>query len=1210
MTVSRDQTSRVALPLTAAEWTECLDGTGLANPSSFWLCSQASGSSLADLGTAARAITINGSPVLGATAVGFSATGIRCTDNGAQYLTATIPDVATTSGLLLQILAIETNPAADRVIGTIGTNDFSAARLANGTNHAKLKGTVVGNSSTGDQQYPNTLVVVTKLNRASSVFGVYTRGERIKPTYANPATSTTLEMMGHLGGNAVGGVLIYAAYWSGADAEISDSQVQNLINSMYGDATTLSVMQEGSVSGKLVVAIEGCKYLLCESHPDSAIAAWAGSDWTTALPGLFVDLKNRHTLQVWEPFTGGGSCKLSIVDTDGADTFGIFVNRRAGSAETEITATLDRNDTTLAVAATQDFTSSGEVYIGTECIGYTGKTGTTFTGCTRGKYSPFGCGTSGSGGRRFANHHRVGQDVNHVQMRPVVSELPRVWVGKRVGVWLHTWDAETETMNPRDEAQLLFAGRIAGIADNPSGPATEITLEPIHEEIKNAVIGKDMWAATLADGITLVEGRVFKFTDGKQGSTDRNANNLECIVGASGTNQIEPGRYTLETLCEKINAWLAGERSASRIYGTYSFASPVTSNVGLRTKCYWRIEDASSTIDGYFAIQMPGEVCSFLGLKDAEPGTTGVTENWNKRRRTNQDHIAQGDAVPFTNLIFKPSGPGRLSQEFSEVMTYLANDERGTFVDQYEYLPANIKNASDDSVEWGLFLLNDEVLMVGSYDTGTLTKCWLAPFQLTAGTAADAVGYIGRRVDEPEAGPITLRQVFVLEATFAELMATFIYNTGTSGYNHSTDDSLGYGLGAGIPGETLGGSFERSLTNMPGANAPIAVIIDEPTKLEDLLSADLLLRRTFLRWKDESFEFCQWKTPLAANAVADLTESTKAAPAGSEEDHRVATVENNDQARPIVKFDYCRDFAVGRDGQYLKSVMVEDASAVDDLGGNVKPFTLKLRNTYGDMANTGSAIEALLPEYITMFPVTARPMKQITRSIDPRFFEGYGVGDVVTISDEFARDPNTGIRSITSRAGMITRLSYDIGGSSVDGSTRDIAGDIDLMFLDTQRGEIYAPSAQVDDTAANAGYNVGTKTLTCYAEKFSHNITITVNWGTHTKSIDITEDADATHFDAGDKVFVYELDTTSGLTWEDTVVSQTGNTITLTTGLAGWDAAKKYCVTYQRISQVQASQLEVVYQADATDKLAEDEEVAWHYSATDEPSGFVELGFL
>ena len=1218
MTVSIDSAALVYCPASSTEWAELLSGTGLNGPSSCWACSESSGTLADSIGS--RTLTSSGGGALSyqQSAPGWSRKGVAFADNGTGYLLGTGADTTTTSGMLLQVLVPVTNPASGfRALNCFGNTKYEEAQFVNGATGAKLRGQSDSNTATGDQQHAGGLVVVTKYDHTNGVFSVQTRGERIKPTYVSQTagSATNLFLLGD-GINSTDAIMVYAAYWTGADAEITDAQIQTLIDAVYGDATTLSKMQAGSFASKWVATIEGCQYALSDAPEPAVQTAYAGTDWAnaTTLGGLYVECKNSQHITPWDPFVTGGTCTLRVVP-DADDTFGVLVNRRAAGAETEITATLDRDDTTINVASTAEFDSSGTVYIGTEAISYTGKTGTTFTGCTRGLYSPLTAGTSGSGGNRFANHHRLGFDPYHVQMRPIVSEQPRVWIGKRVAVRLHTWDAVNQTLNSRDEAQLMFAGRIAGIADDPNDFSTVLDIEPITEEIRNGILGKDMWKAALTDGLDLVEGRVFLMQDWRDGTAIAAANDLVVVAsGASTTNEVNAGRYSLNEVCDILSRWLGGERAAGRIAGFYVWHSPVTFNAGMRTTCVWSIANGG-TVTVEFDLTMPAEVAMFLGLKGAAV-QQGQSIMFRQRGISNTEYIAQGDDVPFQNLVFKPNGPGRLAQEFTLVTTYPAEDEQGIFIDQYEYLPASIKLSCDSSKQWGLFLLDEKFLMVGSYDSGVLSNCWLAPFQLTADTSEEADKFIGRRVDEAEGGQITLRQVLILEGTFAEMLATFIYGTGTSGYNHADYDTLGYGLGIGIPGEVLGGSFDQRLASLPGANAPIAVIIDEPTKFVDLFSADLVLRRCFIRWKDEAFEFSQWKTPLAANAVAALPESTKAAPAGHVENHRIASLESTEHARPIVKLDYCRDFAAGRDGLYLKSVMVEDQTAVDDLGGNVKPYTIKLRNTYGNMSNAGSAIEALLPDFITMMPVLGRPFRVITRSIDSRFFEGYSVGDIMTVTDSFARDPLTGQRGIESRAAMIARIAGDIGGPNPDGGDpRPAGGEVDLFFLDTHRGEVYCPSAQVDDTATNAGYDNATKTLTCYAQKFSHTVTKTVRWGAGTRTFDFPEAADATHFVAGDKVLIIEIDPANPASpdyWERTVDSQTGNTIVLTTTLSSpaWSSSKKYRITYQKFSQVQDGQLEHVYQADSTDKLVEDSEVAWHYSATEEAEGFTAVSGL
>lgn len=54
---------------------------------------------------------------------------------------------------------------------------------------------------------------------------------------------------------------------------------------------------------------------------------------------------------------------------------------------TTLTANINNSVTTIAVASTANFANAGAVLIGSEIISYTGKTATSFTGCTRGQYS-------------------------------------------------------------------------------------------------------------------------------------------------------------------------------------------------------------------------------------------------------------------------------------------------------------------------------------------------------------------------------------------------------------------------------------------------------------------------------------------------------------------------------------------------------------------------------------------------------------------------------------------------------------------------------------------------------------------------------------------------------------------------------------------------------------------------------------------------------
>ena len=980
-------------------------------------------------------------------------------------------------------------------------------------------------------------------------------------------------------------------------------------------ATTISALQAGSASIKCIALIEGCPHVLSDAPTAAVQAALAGTDWASAsVMPLFITLQNQVKIEPWEPFATGGKCLLHV-GNDGLDTFGKLVSKRGGGALTELTTAVDRNDTTLTVKSTTAFTSSGTLYIGTEAIEYTGKTSTTFTGCTRGKFSPFGGEASGSAGSRFGNHHRIGSDTNHVVTKPVVSQEPRVWLGKLVGVWLYTWNGTS--LNTKADAQLVFAGRIVGISDNHNTFNIDIELEHVLDGIPSTVLGKDMHRADVQDGLYLATGRRFNFIDWKDGSAQKDANALDVVAsGATGTNQINAGYYTVDEICAVLSKWLAAEQYAGRLYGYYSWSSPVSSNTGLRTKVHWKIphENPGGVFTDNLAcdwsIGMPPEVDCLLGIKNEQPDSRGMAGGVARvPGKTNEDNTFVGEFCPMRNLVFKPFGPGRIGQEFAtEGLRYELENEIGAFTDQRSLLPAALKEATASGSNWGLYLLDDRILMVASYASGVLTNAWLAPFQITSDDDRDALPYIGRRMDAD--GPLTVRQVYVFESSLSTLLLALSYSSGTSGYNSSTYDTLAYGFGLGIPGELLGPVYDRSVTNLPGADAQLVVVIDEPTKFEDLIGGDALIRRAFLRWKDQRLCWGMWQTPTLGGSVLTLEEQNKAGPAGSVVSHRMPTLETNQYQRPIVKIDYSRDYAVGRGESYLRSASFEDQTAVDDMGGGAKTYTIKLRHTSSQFTNTGQAVEALLPGFLAFMPLFSRAVRMITRSISLKQYEGYSVGDVVTVNDDFARDPLTGTRGISNRPAFITRIAYDIGGPNPEspGSPRMMDGDVDLMFLDLHRPSEYAPAADVDDTANaggfSAGYNSGTNTLRCKARSYSHQITITNGRGV---AVLIDEAHDAENIDVGDKILIVERDpqnTASPISWEREVLSQSSDDITLTTGLSSpaWDNTKKYRIVPQKYSQVTATQKEEsVYQADDADGMIEDTEVPSHFSATEEP---------
>jgi hypothetical protein len=125
----------------------------------------------------------------------------------------------------------------------------------------------------------------------------------------------------------------------------------------------------------------------------------------------------------------------------GAGTWGGIIT---GAATTAVSGgTLSSVNTTVTVTSAASFTTTGNILIDSETISYTGKTGTTFTGCTR--------GLSGAGSGA-ATTHTNGTSV--VQSTSFIGWGQPATVG--IGVQLRTWSqsnyGQNLVMNPRGGA--------------------------------------------------------------------------------------------------------------------------------------------------------------------------------------------------------------------------------------------------------------------------------------------------------------------------------------------------------------------------------------------------------------------------------------------------------------------------------------------------------------------------------------------------------------------------------------------------------------------------------------------------------------------------------------------------------------------------------------------------------------------------------------
>ena len=260
---------------------------------------------------------------------------------------------------------------------------------------------------------------------------------------------------------------------------------------------------------------------------------------------------------------------------------------------------------------------------------------------------------------------------------------------------------------------------------------------------------------------------------------------------------------------------------------------------------------------------------------------------------------------------------------------------------------------------------------------------------------------------------------------------------------------------------------------MPGADLVQTIWITKPAVLADILNVDCILRGVHLISKLGQLQLAPWSTPQLGSTSVTLTEHNKAEP-NSQNNQRASTVLSTAWAHPIVKISFDWDPIADT---YANILVLEDEIAIDDAGSVPDAFSLDAKNL------TSAGIDTIAaPFFARWIPNLSRAVRILTRSISPALYEGIGVGDSALVSDSFARDPSTGARGTAARAGLIVRHRYNPGGATAGGGKpRDAAGEVDVVFLQTDRTAAYSPAAEVDETNSAggflAGYNAGTNTL-------------------------------------------------------------------------------------------------------------------------------------
>ena len=227
--------------------------------------------------------------------------------------------------------------------------------------------------------------------------------------------------------------------------------------------TALQTLGGGVVSFRL--KIERCpwEWVTHQSMVDTTAASTTNPSVRYA--GLSV--RSAKTKGISNPITGDlevASTSVRIADIDRVAT-SIFGKRP--TLRTYITAEVGTGDTTVNVLSTTGWPSSGQLWIDSECIAYSGVTATSFTSCTRGLLSS------------IAQTHYITTGGN--ARFPEVTNRPNTIAGARAYIYGYG-----EKDDPQGDGTLIWTGLVSR---DPSfdGKSWALSIEPLTALLDRAV---------------------------------------------------------------------------------------------------------------------------------------------------------------------------------------------------------------------------------------------------------------------------------------------------------------------------------------------------------------------------------------------------------------------------------------------------------------------------------------------------------------------------------------------------------------------------------------------------------------------------------------------------------------------------------------------------------------------------------------------------
>lgn len=300
----------------------------------------------------------------------------------------------------------------------------------------------------------------------------------------------------------------------------------------------------------ILVEIEGCPIAFCDPE-----IATAPVQWGQTVYRAIIGVPNSQAMAV-DPFDG--SWRSSGMTVRLNKEAGILLSRLS-TPETYLTADVSASATTINVGDTALFPSSGTIWIGSEARSYSGKTATTFTGCT-----PASLGTAAT-----THSKDVGPTGDE---RTVVHGYNPFIHGREIYVWRYDPD------DPVGTKQRRFCGYVDDFAFDASG--FSIPCINANKRLQDAQI----MSGTFARGVLLTEldagARKYNYADVRLEDGDVGFPDPSPSSGVRIPRYFQAGREIIQYLIVDSPAVSASAASTSDILGSYTATGPSSDSAG------------------------------------------------------------------------------------------------------------------------------------------------------------------------------------------------------------------------------------------------------------------------------------------------------------------------------------------------------------------------------------------------------------------------------------------------------------------------------------------------------------------------------------------------------------------------------------------------------------------------------------------------------